>query len=332
MQVSKWTSREMEAAKALAAQGSQAVRQNQLNVAEPALLEARAILDMVGEPHEDVRKIRAQISNELGFVRQRQDNLEEAERLHREASEVCDELIAEGIPFHGNAAATHINLSSILAQRNELPAAIEANKRAVELAKAALVDTDNSATVNLVFGALQNLAVISARAGEFQQADQVMTEAIEVLEKLDSEAKKQISIQVAQAAQQISVVLFNEKEFVRALHWGKVAEKHSEHAYEVHGEPALPVYVTSQINLVSFHEAAEDFAEAENALFKTLDVVGDHPQILERAKVFYEQCRTLADNVLEKGNLPREEVEDSYKEILSRLAKLPPQPNTSAPA
>jgi len=322
MQIAKWTSRELEAAKALAGQGSQALRQNQLQVAEPALLEASVLLDMVAEDHEDVRKIRAQINNELGFVRQRQNNLAEAERLHREASVECDAIIESGVDFHGNAAATHINLASILAQRDDLKGAIESNKRAVELAEKAVESQPTTPTYNLAFGALQNLAAISVRAGEFDSANEAMTRAIAVLENLDEEGKKQASVQIAQAAQQVSVAFFNQKQMESARRWGLVAEEHSEVAYEVHGEPALNIYVTSQVNLISFHEVMKDFAEAENALFKALDVVGDHPQILERAKAFYEECRKLADPVLEAGNLPREEVDDSYQEILSRLERV----------
>lgn len=326
MQIAKWTSRELEAAKALAGQGSQALRQNQLQVAEPALLEAAILLDMVAEDHEDVRKIRAQISNELGFVRQRQNNLPEAERLHREASLDCDAIIESGVDFYGNAAATHINLASILAQRDDLKGAIESNKRAVELAEKAVETQPTTPTYNLAFGALQNLAAISVRAGEFDNANEAMTRAIAVVENMDDEAKKQASVQIAQAAQQVSVAFFNQKQMERAREWGLVAEEHSELAYEVHGEPALTIYITSQVNLVSFHEVMNDFAEAENALFKALDVVGDNPQILERAKVFYEECRKLADPVLEAGNLPREEVEDSYQEILSRLERVAAKP------
>lgn len=319
MEVQKWTNRELEAAKALANQGGQALRQNQLQVAEPALTEALAILDMVVEDSQDVLKVRAQISNELGFVRQRQNKSDEARVLHQKASEICEALIADGVLFHGNAAATHINLASILAQSSDFDAALVSNRRAVELAEEAMNTEPNPSTINLKFGALQNLAVIAARAEKFEEADEAMTQGMEALSDLNEDGKKQISVQVAQSAQQISVALFNQKQMERARHWGLVAEDYSERAYEAHGEPALPVYITSQINLVSFHEGLGHFADAENALFKALDVVGDHPQILERARIFYEECRKLADPVLEAGNLPREEVEDSYAEILAKI-------------
>ena len=125
-----------------------------------------------------------------------------------------------------------------------------------------------------------------------------------------------------------------DKRFDDALKWGKAAESQSEKAYEAAGEQVLPVYVTSQINLISFFEAVGSFALAENALFKALDVVGEHPQILERGVAFYEELKKLTDDKLEEGDLPRDEVNDSYEEVLKRFEavkdQLPKGDNTAS--
>jgi hypothetical protein len=144
------------------------------------------------------------------------------------------------------------------------------------------------------------------------------------MDLLDTVAENNSSLnaRAAQGCQQLSVLLFNEERFDDALAWGRKAEALSEAAYQAIGEQALPIYVTSQINLISYYEKASQFADAEDCLFKALEVVGNNPQLLARGKAFYEQCRKQADNRLEAGNLPREEVEEGYAEILDRIEEI----------
>lgn len=316
----EWQGKQVEAARALTQQGSQALRQNQIPAAEGALTEAAIILDMVENFDVEATKIRAQIFNEVGFIRQRQNKLDEAQSLHERAVLMCDELIENGVEFRGNAAATCINLAGILAQKGDFARGQEVNQRATDLAEALLAEGANMAqAANLAFGANQNLAVISGRAGDFETANKAMNRALEVVADLPEDGKKQISVQVAQGAQQLSVMLFQQERHEEALKWGKVAESQSEFAYEAGGESVLPVYVTSQINLISFFEAVGQYAQAENALFKALEVVGEHPQILERGVAFYDEIRKLTDEKLEAGDLPRDEVEESFAEVSKRF-------------
>ncbi len=315
----EWQGKQVEAARALTQQGSQALRQNQIPAAEGALTEAAIVLDMVENFDVEATKIRAQIFNEVGFIRQRQNKLDEAQSLHERAVTMCDELIEKGVEFRGNAAATCINLAGILAQKGDFAKGQEINQRAADLAEALLAEGGNLAqAANLTFGANQNLAVIAGRAGDFDTANKAMNRALEVIDSLPEDGKKQISVQAAQGAQQLSVMLFQQERHEDALKWGKVAEAQSEVAYEAGGESVLPVYVTSQINLISFFEAVGQFAQAENALFKALDVVGEHPQILERGVAFYDEIRKLTDESLEAGDLPRDEVEESFAEVSKR--------------
>lgn len=319
MELAEWQVKQVEAAKALTQQGSQALRQNQMPVAEAALTEAAIILDMVEQPTVEVNKVRAQIFNEVGFIRHRQNQLDEAQALHERAVGMCDELMAAGEEFRGNTAATAINLAGILAQKGDFARAQEVNQRAVDLAEQLFAEGASGQASNLAFGANQNLAVIAGRAGDFETANKAMERALEVAEALSDDLKKQMAVQIAQGAQQLSVMMFQQEQKQDALKWGRVAEIQSEKAYDTHGEQVLPVYVTSQINLISFFESVEEYANAENALFKALDVVGDHPQILERGVAFYSELRKLSNERLEAGNLPREEVEESYREVSKRF-------------
>ncbi len=78
-------------------------------------------------------------------------------------------------------------------------------------------------------------------------------------------------------------------------------------------------YVTAQMNLVGFAETLGSFAQAEDALFRVLRLVGPDPRIVERGKRFYDACRTQADAALDAGNLPRDEVEESYAKLLAMV-------------
>lgn len=82
-----------------------------------------------------------------------------------------------------------------------------------------------------------------------------------------------------------------------------------------HDADALAHFVAAEMNLVTFAEQAGRFAEGEDALFKVLRLVGPDPRVLARGKAFYDQLLTLDDAALEAGNLPRDEVEESYQQL-----------------
>ncbi|MBA2663246.1 MAG: tetratricopeptide repeat protein [Bradymonadaceae bacterium] len=318
MQTSKNLDLQLEAARLLIDAGSQNLRQANVLAASDAMEEASAILDMAEESTEEVLKLRARVLNELGVVSQRKNQLDQARDYHREASKMCDELNARGIDFRGNGAATHLNLSSILVASGELDEALEAGKKAIVLIEALRADGQQGAE-GLALGAHQNMALILARKGELDSADAEMTNAIELAKKLGEQGAPNISVQAAQGCQQLSVAMFEAQKFDRALSWGRVAAELSEKAYEAHGQPVLGVYIVSQINLISYHERLGQFAEAEDGLWKALEVAGNDAQIMRRGLAFYEACRKQADVRLEAGNLPREEVDEGYEEIKARI-------------
>jgi tetratricopeptide (TPR) repeat protein len=320
--VNEWQERQLEVGRSLVQQGSQALRQGDFNTANSALNEANAILDMAEEQTDELLKLRAQILNETGFILQQSGNTDEAIANHDEAVELCEELMDHGVDFRANAAATNINLAGLLAGSGDFERAREVNDRAIELAESLLSDgVDLEHSSNLAFGAHQNLAMILARNEQWDDAQDEMRRSMELLDTV-ARNNPNVNAQAAQGCQQMSVLMFNEERYDDALEWGREAEELSEKAYQAIGEQALPIYVTSQINLISYYEKASEFADAEDCLFKALDVVGNNPQILARGKAFYEQCRKQADNRLEAGNLPRQEVEEGYEEILERIEEI----------
>lgn len=83
---------------------------------------------------------------------------------------------------------------------------------------------------------------------------------------------------------------------------------------------AISHFVAAQMNLLGFAEQAGRFGEAEDALFKVLRLVGPDVRVIGRGKTFYETLLAMDDARLEAGNLPREEVIESYQQ-LAQIAK-----------
>lgn len=315
---SKWHEREVNAARELVNEGNQALQQNRMAPAERSLSEAGALLDMTAVETDDVIQLRARLYNEMGVLHQRKGQTDAGRDFHRRAIEMCEELLDRDVDFRGNTAATYLNLSALVGANGDVVEAKELSQRAIELVDELRAEDDAGAD-GLAVGAYQNMALLHGREEQWGDADYMLDRAVELARELSDRGDQMALPQAAQAAQRLSVMLFEARQFDRALRWGVEAEELAESAYEIHGEPVLNIYVISQINLISFHEQMGSFADAEDALWKALDVAGDHEDILRRGLAFYENCRKHADSKLEAGNLPREEVEDGLIDLQQRI-------------
>jgi tetratricopeptide (TPR) repeat protein len=315
---SKWHQREVNTAREMLNGGSQALQQNQTAAAEDALSEANAILDMTVEDTNDVIQLRARLFNEMGVLHQRKGQTDAARDFHRRAIDMCEELLDRDVDFRGNTAATYLNLSALVGAMGDVVEAKKLSSRAIELVDDLRAEDDSGAE-SLAVGAYQNMALLHGREKQWEDADYMLDKAVELARELSDRGDQMALPQAAQAAQRLSVMLFEAQEFEDALEWGVEAEQLAESAYGIHGEPVLNIYVISQINLISFHEQMASYADAEDALWKALDVAGNHEDILRRGLAFYENCRKQADNRLESGNLPRQEVEDGLADLKQRI-------------
>ncbi|QDG49257.1 tetratricopeptide repeat protein [Persicimonas caeni] len=320
-----WQERELNTARHLVQQGSQALRQGQAQAAEGAFREAEAVLDMSESTPDGSLELRAQLYNELGVLYQRQNQIEQAESYHGKSLDICEQLLEKDVDFRSNAAATYLNLSSVIAAKGDLAEAKDLSERAIELITSVRAEGDESIDA-LAVGAHQNMSLLYARNERLDDAAEEMDEALEIARNMSDHGNPNGLPQAAQACQRLSVMLFEAGEHAKALEWGQKAEELSEDAYEIIGQNVLSIYVVSQINLISYNEQLGNFADAEDALWKGLEVSGNHPDILHRGVAFYENARKQADARLEEGNLPRDEVEEGYKDlqkIIDEMGGLP---------
>ena len=316
-----WLDAQIEAAGRLVTVASKALRQRKTTQGAEALAEAEAILEMAERETDRLLKMRARVFNEFGVVHQRRDELPRSADYHRRAADICDDLMEEGDrQFASNTAATYLNLSSVLLAMGEEDEAQARGERAIELLdELDEDDTDSEGPNPLELGARQNLAVIYARQGDWEKSEETMSTAREIAEELADAGRPNFLAQLAQGCQQLSVIFFENDRHDGALSWGRAAEELAEQAFDTMGQQVLPIYIVSQINLISYNEKLGRFADGEDCLWKALDVAGNDPRVLQRGVAFYETCRKQADKRLEKGNLPREEVDDGYEELMGRV-------------
>lgn len=321
-----WNARHHEAVRSLISQGSEALRQDNIDLANAALSEAAIILDMDSADSLDGDRLRAQAYNELGVVHQRRGDANTALAFHEQAAQLTLKVIEEDGEFRNNAIATHLNLASICAALEQYERGDEAASFAMAHAEAAREDEGIDNIIGMLVGSYQITATLDAHQGRFEEADangdRAVALAREFYESHEEAEERRIFAQTAQGCQQLSVILFHADEHERAFRWGRVAEELAAEAYEDLGQEILPIYVISQINLISYSEKLGQFADAEDSLWKAIEIIGNDPRLLKRGKDFYEFCKKQSDKRLEAGNLPRDEVNQSYKEILERIEEI----------
>ena len=270
MTTEAWQQRQHEATRALIQQGSQALRQNDLQLAQRALSEAAIILDMAFYEEHEGAKLRAQAFNELGVVHQRAGDLESSRGFHDQSAKMCDQLLEEGVvEFRGNSAATHLNLASVCATIGDMEAANAAAERSIEVVELMLEEA-GAHIANLGTASYQTLASVRAHLNKVDEAGESMKRAIEIAQMGIDEGQTGLYANIAQGCQQLSVILFQNEEFDAAFTWGREAERLSETAFEEVGQDTLPIYIVSQINLISFSEQTGQFSAAEQKLLAEL--------------------------------------------------------------
>ena len=315
----EWTERQIEATRSLLNQGSEALREENIELAQAAITEAAIILDMYPEDDQVVYELRARAFNELGVVYQRRGDIEASLNFHNQAAALCRVILEMGNEdFLGNSAATHLNFASVAMAVEAFEPAREAADVAIESVDK-LLERGEEEALGMAVAAYQMYGALNAQENRVEDSDAAMTRSLELAKRAFEEGNQPIVAQAAQGCQQASVIFFQNEEFDAALKWGREAESMSEEAFNVFGEDALPVYIVSQVNLISYNEQLANYADAEDSLWKAIELVGDDPRLLKRGQDFYEHCRKQSNKRLEDGNLPREEVEDGYQDILERI-------------
>lgn len=312
-----WQRQQLETAGDLLSEGQQAFQSADVESADACAEEALVILDMADAEGagQEARQLRIRALNDRGLFAQQRDETDAAREYHREAASLLDTFdTLEGDEFKSTAAAVHLNLSQVSLFDNDFARARQSIGRAIDLVDD-LREAGAEGAESLALGVFQNKTAVESFTEDFDAAAEAAENALEIAETLADHDQPAALGQAARVCQQLSVRLFEAGDHDAALDWGRRAEQLSERAYDHLGEQALHLYLVSQINLISYYEQLNQFADAEDCLWKAIEVAGPDPEIIERGQAFYEQCQKQADNRLQKGNLPRDEVEMGIEDL-----------------
>lgn len=311
-----WHRRQLETAEELLDEGQAALQRGDLPSALDVVDEALVILDMARAERldDDVRQLRARALNDRGLLHQQSEEIDRARTLHGRAVELVDDIDEIDEEFAPSAAAVYLNHGQIALFDEDHDTAREATERAMDLVED-LRDRDVQGTASMALSVYQNKTALESYAQNFEEAADAADQAISIAEEIAESGDPTGLARAARVAQQLSVQLFEHDRVDEALEWGERAETFSERAFQHLGDEVVHLYVVSQINLISYYEEQHRFADAEDCLWKAIDVAGADAELLERGQAFYENCRKFADERLEEGNLPRDEVEMGYEEL-----------------
>jgi tetratricopeptide (TPR) repeat protein len=312
----QWHQREIDTAKGLLEGVHAAIQQGNLSGADAEVDEALVVLDMADAEGvtDEQRELRARALNEKGLILQQRGDTADAYEAHRRAADLVDTVETIDDDNLGSAAAIHLNFGQLSLLDDDYATSARENRRALELIER-LREVDENNALSLAMGAYQNMTALESFRGNFDTAAEHAEEAIDTADTIAERGGTFAISTAAQVCQQLSVQLFQRERYEEAVEWGERAESLSERAFNEAGPEALDAYVVSEINLISFHESARRYADAEDCLWKAMDVSNNDPEVIRRGLNFYESCRKQADARLEKGGLPRDEVDEAYEEL-----------------
>lgn len=312
----EWHQREIDTAKGLLEGVHAAIQQGNIHAADGEVDEALVVLDMARAEGiaDQQRELRARALNEKGLILQQRGETADAYDAHRQAADLVDSVDSIDDDNLGSAAAIHLNFGQLSLLDDDYTTAARENRRALELIER-LREIDENNALSLAMGAFQNMTALESFRGNVEKAAEHAEEAIDTANTIADRGGTFAISTAAQVCQQLSVQLFQNQQIDGAVEWGQRAESLSERAFNEAGPEALDAYVVSEINLISFHESARRYADAEDCLWKAMDVSNNDPEVIRRGLNFYENCRKQTDARLEKGGLPRDEVDEAYEEL-----------------
>ncbi len=196
-----------------------------------------------------------------------------------------------------------------------------------------------------------SLQKILQTPSDIYQAEAVLEEAYRKHIGTDGQLLKQLSSQELLSTMQTTGVLDKEKSYLIAAlldaeAWvhEKVGQDSSEaklKALDLYLEAALANVGADDIHervarltktlqdfvlpeatewrLFHYEIKREQFDRAETRLFELLESSGATEKVLAQGHAFYNHLLSLSDDVLEKGKLPRDEVEEGYRAFKARL-------------
>ena len=316
-----WLEKQLKTTRELIEEGAAAVGENRLVDAEDKLTEASVVLASALTITDDVLTLRITVFSELAMIATRTSDTSTAVQHYRKALDAADQLANRG--EHAvlmERGTILVNLGGIYAATGRVDDGVDASRLAV--AHFDQLEENPHATLMRTF-ALYHLGACLLGTGELDDGIATLTDAAAAGRALGDAGVTDVLPILIETLTHLARARANAGDHDDAWTVGTEATERARALYEAGGlDENLAQYLQAELDVVSFAELAGRFDDAEDALFKVLELAGDNPDVIQRGMRFYDALLSRSDTELEEGGLPREEVEDSRRELLARAATL----------
>jgi hypothetical protein len=273
----------------------------------------------------EIVEARGAAFSEEGVIMQRLNDARGALRSFQQAIEVFNTLPLDekNGRFRVQLATTQINLSVLYARERMFDESLR-NLDSAYTHLQALPEDQLATQRTLTLGVLQNRASVEIETRRMNEAEKTLREVVELGEALLKAGQTQWVPQVVDASGRLAGVLRALGRASEGLPFAERAARWAEAAMESGSQAGPRLFVGTQLQLVDINFALDRFAQAETHLFRAVDTTNDVNAMLVGTG-FYMALLRYPDDRLAKGNLPKDEVEESLTELLQKLrsANLP---------
>jgi tetratricopeptide (TPR) repeat protein len=275
--------------------------------------------------HDEVLEMQAAVLTESALLHQRLGDARSAVVAYTRAENVGRKLpVADPTSrYRLLLATTLVNAAGLYARQRAFEDSEARIVEALELIRGFKGENEAPAAVKmLLLGALQNQAVLLFETRRLAESEAPLREIFEIGTTLISGGSSQLLPQTVEAAGRLVVVLRQSQRLAEAVPIAEQAAKWAEAALESGSQLGVPLFAGTRLTLAEVYHAVGRYAQAEDQLWKAIDAVQGDGQPMLVAADFYLRLMRYEDEQLENGDLPRDEVQDGFDELKSRLKQV----------
>lgn len=263
-------------------------------------------------------KLHAGIHGELGLLAGVQGSLDSA----RKHIELAIELLG-GFPEDPQSeeftiiATQYLNAGSMSAAAGDFEKAEETFDVVIDRLRPHLSTRPENG--QLWLSAVQNRALFRERSGRLDEAKVDLEQALEVAEAASAQDPKQWLHRAFMTCTRLVEMATRQKWPEVALKWAQHEMKLADRLVDASVGPFGADYVRARMDLAKAFIDNGQFDAAEDHIFGAIESASEHVDVVLFGTDLYAVLTTKTDEELQAGGLPRDEVEDSYAELLAKL-------------
>lgn len=278
------------------------------------------VLEMTATPANlEQRQARMAAASESAMVFQEVGDMRKAHELLREAVAQAEAVVEQNPTPEAwlAVAGVRVNLAALLV-------AGRIAKEGEETAAAALEATAKAAnkegSVLLTFAAKMQLGSAQLLQGNAEAGAATIASSVEAGIQLVEQGQQAALPQLIEAVARMGAGARIAGTLQNHVGLSERVARLAEAAFQAGGPQFVNLFIGSQMAHATWLTELGRFAQAEDVLWKAIDGSGQGA-LLVSAPNFYAQAWRADDDVLEKGDLPREEVKEAWHEAIEKAEK-----------